>query len=156
VGADHDSHGHEDGSTSLDAGRPRGGVRLAGDGTSSVRIEQHRYVLAVPDLSASAEWYRDVLGFTIREVGDPGWRLLVHGDCVIFAGQCPDAIPPRELGDHSYFAHWIVDDVDAVHARATAHAVEIVKPLRTEPWAMREFGLRTRDGHRIMIAQRTA
>ena len=27
----------------------------------------------------------------------------------------------------------------------------ITKPLRDEPWGMREFGLRTADGHRIMI-----
>jgi len=121
-----------------------------------VKIEQHRYVLAVPDLAASAAWYRDVLGFTIRDVGDPGWRLLVHGDCVIFAGECPDAIPAREIGDHSYFAYWLVDDVDDVHRRVTAAGTEIVKGLCSEPWGMREFGLRTPDGHRIMIAQRIA
>jgi hypothetical protein len=28
-----------------------------------------------------------------------------------------------------------------------------VKPLASEPWGMREFGLRTVDGHRIMIGQ---
>jgi uncharacterized glyoxalase superfamily protein PhnB len=33
---------------------------------------------------------------------------------------------------------------------------EIVKPLRTEPWGMREFGLRTADGHRIMVGHEVA
>ena len=30
---------------------------------------------------------------------------------------------------------------------------EIVKAPATEPWGMREFGLRTIDGHRIMVGQ---
>ena len=28
---------------------------------------------------------------------------------------------------------------------------EVTKSLRDEPWGMREFGLRTVDGHRLMI-----
>ena len=116
-------------------------------------IQKTLYVLAVPDLAASGAFYRDVLGFTIREIGDPGWRLFVRDSCRIMAGQCPDAIPARELGDHSYFAYFVVDDVDADYERVTAKGGEIVKPLQDEPWGMREFGLRTVDGHRIMIGQ---
>jgi catechol 2,3-dioxygenase-like lactoylglutathione lyase family enzyme len=61
-------------------------------------IKEHMYVLPVPNLSRSGEFYRDVLGFEVREMGD-----------------------------------------------------EILKPLRDEPWGMREFGLRTVDGHRLML-----
>ena len=117
-------------------------------------IHEHRYVLAVPSLQASADWYAQTLGFTIHEVGEPGWRLFRQDACVIFAGECPDALPAREIGDHSYFAYWIIDDADGWHARLHAAGVEFVKPLRSEPWGMREFGIRTPDGHRIMIAQR--
>ena len=60
----------------------------------------------------------------------------------------------RELGDHSYFAYFIVEDVDAEFARVQATGAEIIKRVRSEPWHMREFGLRTVDGHRIMIAER--
>jgi hypothetical protein len=28
---------------------------------------------------------------------------------------------------------------------------ELIKELRDEPWGMREFGVRTVDGHRIMF-----
>ena len=116
-------------------------------------IQQTLYVLAVPDLKASGEFYRDVLGFEIREIGDPGWRLFVRDNCRIMAGHCPDATPARELGDHSYFAYFVVDDVDADYERVMANQAEVVKPLKDEPWGMREFGLRTVDGHRIMIGQ---
>jgi predicted enzyme related to lactoylglutathione lyase len=111
-------------------------------------------VIAVLDLEQSAAFYRDVLGFEIREIGDPGWRMYVRDRCTILAGACPGSIPPAELGDHSYFAYFVVDDVDAEFARIQAAGVEIVKPLRSEWWGMREVGIRTIDGHRIMFGQR--
>jgi uncharacterized glyoxalase superfamily protein PhnB len=116
-------------------------------------IRRTMFVLAVPDLARSAAFYRDVLGFEIREMGDPGWRMYVRDECRIMAGECPDAIPPAELGDHSYFAYLVVDDVDACHERVASAGAEIVKALATEKWGMREFGLRTIDGHRIMVGQ---
>ncbi len=116
-------------------------------------IQRTLFVIAVRDLAVSSAFYRDILGFTIEDIGDPGWRMYVQDGCRIMAGECPDALPANELGDHSYFAYLVVDDVDAVYARVMAHEVEVVKPLRDEPWDMREFGLRTVDGHRIMIGQ---
>lgn len=116
-------------------------------------ITQTRYVLAVPNLAVSAAWYRDVLGFSIHETGDPGWRFYRLGACLIMAGECPDALPPAQLGDHSYFAYCVLSDIDAYHAQVTGRGAELCKPLRDEPWGMREFGVRTVDGHRIMFAQ---
>ncbi|MBT9317873.1 VOC family protein [Leptothoe spongobia] len=116
-------------------------------------IQRALYVLAVPNLELSAAFYRDVLGFTIQDIGDPGWRMYVRDGCRIMAGECPDAISPQDLGDHSYFAYFVVDDVDAEYNKVRVHCVEIIKPLRDEPWGMREFGLRTIDGHRIMIGK---
>lgn len=116
-------------------------------------IQRTLYVLAVPDLEASGAFYRDVLGFTVHDMGDPGWRMFVRDTCRIMAGHCPDAIPAQELGDHSYFGYFVVDDVEADYKRAVEQGAEIIKPLRDEPWEMREFGLRTVDGHRILIGQ---
>lgn len=115
-----------------------------------------RYVIAVPDLARSAAYYHDVLGFEVREIGDPGWRFYVRDACMILAGECPDAIPPAQLGDHSYFAYVQVEGVDALHAEVTARGAELIKPLRTEPWGMREFGIRTVDGHRMMFGEPVA
>jgi predicted enzyme related to lactoylglutathione lyase len=118
-----------------------------------VTIRRALFVVAVPDLARSAAFYRDALGFAIEEIGDPGWRMYVKDGCRIMAGQCPDAPPIAQLGDHSYFAYLVVDDVDACHERAASAGAEIVKALATEKWGMREFGLRTVDGHRIMVGQ---
>lgn len=116
-------------------------------------IQRTLFVLAVPDFETSTTFYRDALGFEIQEMGDPGWRMYVRDNCRIMAGECPDAIPPAELGDHSYFAYLVVDDVDAEYQRVREYGAEIRKTLRDEPWGMREFGVRTSDGHRLMIGQ---
>lgn len=65
-------------------------------------ITQTMFVLAVRSLEISSTYYRDVLGFEIREIGDPGWRMYVRDNCRIMSGECPDATNPVELGDHSY------------------------------------------------------
>jgi len=119
--------------------------------TDRARLLTPRYVLAVLDLERSARYYRDVLGFEVREIGDPGWRFFVRDDCFVMAGECPDALPPEQLGDHSYFAYLVVDGIDQLYAELTAKGVTLIKPLRNEPWNMREFGIRTIDGHRIMF-----
>lgn len=111
------------------------------------------YVIAVQDLAAAAEYYQDVLGFTIREIGDEGWRIFERDGCRIMAGHCPDSIPARELGDHSYFAYLIVDNADKHYAEISGNGAEIIKTLKSEPWGMREFGIRTNDGHRIMFGE---
>ena len=69
------------------------------------------------------------------------------------AGQCPDALPAESLGDHSYFAYLVVEDIEPDYRRVVDYGAELIKPLQDESWGMREFGLRTVDGHRIMIGQ---
>lgn len=110
-----------------------------------------RFVVAVHDLKRSAEFYRDVLGFEIQEIGDPDWRFFTKDQCCIMAGECPDALPIRRLGDHSYFAYLMVSNIDEYFERVSAKGAEIIKPLQDEPWFMREFGIRTVDGHRMMF-----
>jgi len=92
-----------------------------------------------------------VLGFKIHEIGDPGWRFFVKDGFCVMAGECPDALPACELGDHSYFAYIVVDDIDAYFEQVSDAGAEILKTVRSEPWGMREFAIRTVDGHRIMF-----
>jgi uncharacterized glyoxalase superfamily protein PhnB len=109
-------------------------------------------VIAVPDLKVSSAFYRDCLGFTIHAVPDHGWLIYSSGDCTIMAGQSPDAIPPSKLGDHSYFAYLEIADIDAYYQSVLSAGAKICKTIRSEPWGMREFGVVTADGHRIMFA----
>lgn len=117
-----------------------------------MHIRSNHYVLAVPDLQRSRDWYERVLGCE-TEVIDPENWLFFHRDGVNFmCGRCPDATPIAELGDHQYFAYLVVDDVDAFHERAEREHAEILKQPRDEPWGMREMALRTVDGHRMTLA----
>jgi catechol 2,3-dioxygenase-like lactoylglutathione lyase family enzyme len=120
------------------------------------QISKTSFVIAVHDLKSSSAFYRDVLGFTIHTIPDPGWLFYTSGNCTIMAGECPNAIPPSKLGDHSYFAYLRIDELDSFYESVRAAGVEICKPVRNEPWGMREFGLVTADGHRIMFAVPTA
>jgi len=116
-------------------------------------IQRTMYVLAVQNLAASAQFYQDVLEFSIHEIGDPGWRMFIKDTCQIMAGECPDALPASVLGDHSYFAYLVVDDVDAYFETVLTNGATILKSVKSEPWGMREFSLRTVDGHRIVVGQ---
>lgn len=119
-------------------------------------IEANHYVLAVHDVKASAKFYVDVLGFAIA-MEPPGWIFVKRDNVMIMLGECADAMHPGTLGDHNYFAYLRVDDVDAFHAHVCANGPEYIHhPLADKPWAMREFGVRTIDGHRIMIGQQIA
>jgi catechol 2,3-dioxygenase-like lactoylglutathione lyase family enzyme len=117
-----------------------------------LKISKASFVIAVPDLKASSAFYRDVLGFTVHAIPDPGWLFYTSGNCTIMAGQCPDATPPSKLGDHAYFAYLQIDEIDVFYDSVRAAGAQICKTIRDEPWGMREFGLRTADGHRIMFA----
>src|SRR4051794_7058160 len=56
-----------------------------------LKLTRHHFVIAVPDLQKSAAFYRNVLGFTIHPISDPGWLFYRSGDCTIMAGECRDA-----------------------------------------------------------------
>jgi uncharacterized glyoxalase superfamily protein PhnB len=108
-------------------------------------------VLAVHDSTKSAAWYAEVLGCEVNDIG--GWAFCRVGSVVFRLGTCPDEVPARDIGDHSYVAYLHVDDVDAFHARALAAGADVPQPVQTQPWGKREFVIRSPDGHRFMISQ---
>lgn len=118
-------------------------------------VSKTRFVIAVPDLKVSSAFYRDVLGFAIHPLPDLRFLIYTCGACTIFAGECPGEISPFQLGDHSYFAYLEIAGIDAFYESVQAASAQICKPLRDEPWGMREFGVVTADGHRIMYASPT-
>ena len=113
-----------------------------------------RCVLAVNDLDVSTRYYMDVLGFT-RDFGDgsDGWSFLSRGGFRVMLGHCPDATPAGEVGDHSWYAYVIVEGVDALYGDVRQRGAEIVSALATKPWGLRDFSVRTPDGHRIVFGE---
>jgi catechol 2,3-dioxygenase-like lactoylglutathione lyase family enzyme len=117
------------------------------------RIANSRCVLAVRDLTVSTRYYKDVLGFTEDPIRGDGWCFLTRDSFRVMLGECPDATPASELGDHSYFAYWNVEGVDQLHAEFAAKGALISSKPADKPWGLREFGLRTPDGHRITCGE---
>ena len=47
----------------------------------------------------------------------------------------------------------IVLPVDELYGELVSKGVTLTQKLSDKPWGMREFGVRTPDGHRIMLGQ---
>lgn len=115
-------------------------------------ITEVRFVLAVLDLAKSTAYYTSVLGLNV-DFTAPGWTFLSRGRFRVMLGECTDAIPPGELGDHSWYGYVTVTDATALFSEYQATGAEFTQQLSDKPWGMREFGIRTIDGHRIMFGQ---
>ena len=118
------------------------------------RILDSRSVLAVKNLEKSTRFYMDVLGFE-RDFGDgsDGWSFLSRDGYRVMLGECADEVPAGETGNHSWFVYLTVEGLDELYEALTLHGVDFLSRPADKPWGMREFGIRTPDGHRITFGQ---
>ena len=68
-------------------------------------------------------------------------------------GECSNERRASELGDHSYFAYWNIDDVDEFYRDVAARGALVMSEPTDKPWGLRGFSLRTPDGHRLTCGQ---
>jgi uncharacterized glyoxalase superfamily protein PhnB len=122
----------------------------------SARIVHSRAVLAVRDLVVSTRYYKEVLGFAQDPIDADGWSFLTRDNFSVMIGECANEKPASELGDHSYVAYWNVDKVDQFYTDLVARGALITSQPTDKPWGLREFTLRTPDGHRITCGQSIA
>jgi uncharacterized glyoxalase superfamily protein PhnB len=117
-------------------------------------VVQTRHVLAVKDLSAAAGYFKEKLGFDL-DFTAPGWEFLSFGDFKVMLGECADEMTAEATGNHSWFAHALVGDVDEIYTEFRERGAEILSPIADKPWGIREFSVVTPDGHRIVFGQLT-
>jgi catechol 2,3-dioxygenase-like lactoylglutathione lyase family enzyme len=115
-------------------------------------ISAWAFVLAVPDLNASATYFRDVLGFRVQWEDAIDWRLVERDGVRVMLGHCPNDLRPADLGSHNWFGYLNVDNVDALHAEITRRGASCSMPANA-PYGMREIVVTTPDGHRIVFGQ---
>ena len=111
-----------------------------------------RHVLAVKNLRVAADYFVDKLGFD-RDFTAPGWEFLSFGIFKVMLGECSDEMSAEETGNHSWFAHALVENVDEVYEEFLESGASILSPISDKPWGIRDFTVVTPDGHRITFGQ---
>lgn len=115
-----------------------------------VKATQH--VLAVNDLESTEQYFLSKLGFSLRFRVE-GWSFISLGSFHVMLGHCPDQMPARDTQDHSYFAYVNCENIDHLYRDYQQRGVIIFQTLSGKPWGLREFGVATPEGHRIMFGQ---
>jgi uncharacterized glyoxalase superfamily protein PhnB len=113
----------------------------------------------VNDVVASANYYRDKLGFHYERLwGEPPCFTIVHRNGVYIMLSCFERnapMQPNRLADPSgeaWDAYLWVDDADRLHAEFEANGVNIVRPLCDQPYGNREFDIEDLNGYRLCFA----
>jgi uncharacterized glyoxalase superfamily protein PhnB len=99
--------------------------------------------LPAADVERAQQYYRDTLGFEIAWLY-PGKEIgaVSRGHVAIFFRRRE---PPFEPAVHWVFA----EDVDATYHELKSLGANIVDPLETKPWGMRQFTVDDLDGNRF-------
>jgi uncharacterized glyoxalase superfamily protein PhnB len=119
---------------------------------SERKVVHTRHVLAVKDLKIETEYYIDKLGFD-RDFTTPGWEFLSFGDFKVMLGECADEMTAEATGNHSWYAHALIENVDEIYQEFREHGAAILSAIENKPWGIREFCVVTPDGHRIVFGQ---
>lgn len=112
-------------------------------------------ILAVGDVQATAEYYRDALGFAIEFLyGRPATHAAVargdwtHPSARIQFSHVEGAVDSRAM---ALFIS-VGPGADALCASWRAAGVEIVSDPQDKPWGMREFSIRDCNGYLLRFA----
>jgi uncharacterized glyoxalase superfamily protein PhnB len=116
-------------------------------------IINSRCVLAVRDLKVSTSYYLDVLGFSKDPIDAEGWSFLTRDTFRVMLGECRDEKPASDLGNHSWFAYWNIDNVDEFYREIVNKGALVTAQPANKPWGLREFTMTTPDGHRITCGE---
>jgi lactoylglutathione lyase len=113
--------------------------------------------LTVADLARSEAWYRDVLGFMVKD----RWAEGAHGGGVeLVAGTASlsliqdDFAKGRDRKKGEGMRLWLrtVQDIDVIAARIRARGGVLDQEPRDMPWGDRLFSLSDPDGYKFNIA----
>jgi DNA-binding transcriptional MerR regulator/catechol 2,3-dioxygenase-like lactoylglutathione lyase family enzyme len=106
--------------------------------------------LPVTDLDRSVAYYQEALGFDLAwRTADDSLAALAGGgiEMLLLIPWTGDAPPPLQS------AYVYVDDPDALCAEYEQAGADIVEPVRSRPYGMRDFVVRDPDGHRFTLGR---
>jgi uncharacterized glyoxalase superfamily protein PhnB len=97
--------------------------------------------LPVADVERAQQHYRDALGFEIAWLY-PGKEIgaVSRDRAVIFFRKRKLPFEPA--------VHWVfAEDIDASYGELQSSGANIVEPLETKPWGLRQFTVKDLDGN---------
>lgn len=104
-------------------------------------------LLLVPDVPATADYYRKVLGFESDPDGTaPEYTVVWRDNASVHLAQGEQA----PTGVRIFF--W-VKDVDGLHEDVCKRGAEIAVPLETRPHKIRDFAIRDPNGVLLVFGQ---
>ena len=104
-------------------------------------------LLGVPDVLATADFYRKALGFR-SDAGatSPEYTVVWRDNAAVHLAR--GEAPPT--GVRIFF--W-VQDVNTLYDDVLARGVEIAMPIATRPYGIRDFGIRDPNGVLLVFGQ---
>ena len=105
--------------------------------------------IPVSDVVASERYYRDVFGFKI------GWTAEDESYAALYIERFELFLKRSDAPSPGHVCCVRVSDVEAVHAQMVSAGADVVSPLETKPWQMREFTVEDPDGQQLRIGQST-
>jgi len=111
----------------------------------------------VNDVARSLAWYRDVLGFIVKDRWDHEGKL---GGVEMMAGSVSFMLSQddwktgrdRAKGEGVRIYCMTAQDVDVLAKQIKARGGTLAQEPRDEPWGMRDFAVVDPDGYKITIA----
>lgn len=115
-------------------------------------------VLLVRDVVASADYFRDAVGFSYDKFyGEPPDFCIPQRDGhYLMLAQVEARVQPPpfwRIRDKMWNAYFWVDDADALCAELSGRGAKIDYGPCTQPYGVREFGIQDLDDHDIGFGQ---
>lgn len=119
-------------------------------------------ILGVRDVRQAAEYYRDVLGFTLEPDGvfqpsadEPGgvYAIVKRPGAWIHLQIRRGELPTRTRQTFERDVYVYVDEVDALHETLRAHGARITQAPRDAPYGLRELEVEDLNGYRITFGE---
>ena len=122
------------------------------------RLTSSAPVLLVREVVASANYYRDAVGFTYDRLwGEPPNFVILRRDGLHLMLSQPPAgtamVPHWKISRGIWNVYFWVDDVDALFAELKRRGAKIDYELDDKPYDVREFGIQDLDGYDIAFGQ---
>ena len=125
---------------------------------NKARIIGSAPILLVKDVVASANYYRDRIGFTYdRFWGDPPCFCILNRDGFhLMLSQVEDSnyvVPHYKAVEKMWNVYFWVNDVNRLHAELKERGANIDYGICDQPYGCREFGIQDLDGYDVAFGQ---